>query len=174
MKKSFYLALPLFILFAVGCEENKGNEIESSQNTSNLKHEEIKEGEDEDHEEEFEIADHMAKLQRYHHKLFLSGKSNNLDLISFYLHEMEEVMEEIAEEEIIEEGIDISANMKNFGLGQVEKFETQIKTEGFVFESAFNDLTAACNSCHQACKEPQIRIITPTDNPFSNQDFSQH
>ena len=40
------------------------------------------------------------------------------------------------------------------------------------FKAAFNDLTLACNSCHQQANLGFIVIRVPTSSPFSNQVFT--
>jgi hypothetical protein len=40
------------------------------------------------------------------------------------------------------------------------------------FTSAFDQLTAACNACHQATQHPFIVIQRPTALPYSNQSFA--
>ena len=43
---------------------------------------------------------------------------------------------------------------------------------GSQLERDFEDLTAACNACHQAAEVGFIQIRTPTGSPFSDQDFA--
>ena len=40
------------------------------------------------------------------------------------------------------------------------------------FKAAFNDLTVACNSCHQQANLGFVVIRVPTSSPFSNQVFT--
>jgi len=44
--------------------------------------------------------------------------------------------------------------------------------DGAHFATAFADLTAACNGCHQAGQVDFIMIRIPTASPFSNQSFT--
>ena len=65
----------------------------------------------------------MGRIQRYHQKLWLAGEAGNTELAKFYLHEMEEAMEEIAEGHVVEDSVDVSANMRTYGLATVELVE---------------------------------------------------
>jgi cytochrome c553 len=43
------------------------------------------------------------------------------------------------------------------------------------FETAYRELTAACNACHVRAGEPQIRIMVPlseSGSMFPDQDFA--
>jgi hypothetical protein len=54
----------------------------------------------------------------------------------------------------------------------VQALDNTIKErDGEHFDHAFTDLTAACNSCHQAGQVGFIVIQIPTAFPFSSQDF---
>lgn len=132
----------------------------------------IEQDEESDEEtEDIEIVHYMQRIQNFHAKLHAAGKNKNKELIKFYLHELEEEMEIIAESNISEEGVNISENMKNFGLNQVKTFETALETSTFNFDKSFEALTTSCNGCHSSTKHEYIRIITPTGLPVVNQNF---
>jgi hypothetical protein len=40
------------------------------------------------------------------------------------------------------------------------------------FAKAFGDLTDGCNSCHRSIERAFITIRVPTEQPFSNQEFT--
>lgn len=120
---------------------------------------------------EIEVAHYMSRIQNYHTKLYFSGINNNTELIKFYLHELEEEMESIADGKVKKDGIDISQAIKTIGLSQIHAFEDQMKEENFDFNISFNQLTLSCNSCHQATEHSYINIIIPETNPFVNQSF---
>jgi hypothetical protein len=57
--------------------------------------------------------------------------------------------------------------------GTVTDLEGAIATQDFgKFSAAFDHLTTACNSCHQAANRAFIAIRRPTQSNFSNLDFS--
>lgn len=154
-------------IVALNKKNNQQALPEASHPESETKNEKDETGEADD----LEIVHYMNRIQSFHAKLYAAGKNNNKQLMGFYLHEIEEEMETIAEGKIIEDGVNISDNMVNFGLNQVKRFETEMETSTFNFEKSFQDLTVSCNSCHNASSHDYIRITVPSGVPVSNQDF---
>ena len=70
-------------------------------------------------EEEVEVADYMFKLQWFSNKLYFAGKGNNPELVEFYLHEMEEAMEELSESEVVKNGVPIHKFIKSLRIGRI-------------------------------------------------------
>lgn len=126
---------------------------------------------DDEHEESVDLIMLMGRLQLFMNKLYFSGINNNGPLSEFYIHEIEETMEEIAEGEVTHEGVDISANMESFGLAPLENLERAIES-GKDFKDAYNGLVSSCNACHQASKYPFIIIKEPTNMIFDNQVYT--
>lgn len=125
-------------------------------------------------EEEFEVAVYMNRLQLYSAKLYFAGEAGNDELAHFYLHELEEVIEEVVEAKISDEGIPVSANMKTYGEPAIKMLEQALENEqGISFESAYENLVTSCNSCHIATKHEFIRIRKPQSLPLDNQDFER-
>lgn len=120
-------------------------------------------------EKEPEIADFMLYIQHFHHKLYLSAKAGNAGLCKFYLEEMGEKMKEISDANIWSNGVNISLNMRTYGLQQVDALLK--KDPKFIFEN-FDNLNQACNGCHAASKHENIKIKTPVNADFPNQDFA--
>lgn len=124
--------------------------------------------------EEFELAPHMANLQRYLEKMYWSGKEENELLHEFYAHELEETMEEINEAGVIEDGVNISYNMMSFGIKALETYQKRIKEEGFSdFDNQFKNLINGCNGCHLVSKKGMIVIQAPSVNHYSSQRFKK-
>jgi len=124
--------------------------------------------------EEVEIAPYMARLQRYAQNLYYSGKAENKELASFYIHEMEEIMEELVEFGIYEDGIDISKNMSTFGIGALTGFEGNFAESNFkYFDDRYTSLISSCNACHQATGKEVIVLETPALPAPSGQVFTK-
>ena len=121
--------------------------------------------------EDVEMVHYMQRIQSFHAKLFYAGEQNNSLLARFYAEEIKEEMEIIAEAEIFDEGINISENMKLWGIRNINHFLDEIETPQFNFRNAFTNLTNACNSCHQATKHSFIQITEPTVPSYFNQEF---
>lgn len=125
-----------------------------------------------DDEEEIEVAVVMSHIQRHANKLFFAGNKANWPLASFYVHELEESMEEIEDGRIIEDDINISKLMKAMGIPALEVLEDAIEKKNVEeFNSAYVNLVTNCNSCHQASGHPYIVIINPTTPALDNQQF---
>ncbi len=127
----------------------------------------------EHHEEEVEVAIFMQRLQVYANKLYFAGINNNEELTHFYFHEMEEVMEEVVEANIVDEGVEISKFMQSMGLESLERFEGEVE-EGFdQFEAQYTTFITNCNSCHAVTQHPFIRIKQPLTPIFDNQAYDK-
>lgn len=120
-------------------------------------------------EKEIEIADLMLYIQHFHQKVYLAAKAGNTSLSKFYLDEMGEKMKEIADAAIWSNGVNISQNMRTYGLPQVDAMLK--KTPEMIYRD-FDNLTQGCNSCHVASKHANIKIKTPVDAAYPNQDFT--
>ncbi len=120
---------------------------------------------------DLELVHYMQRIQIFHLKLFFAGVANNKELVKFYLHEIEEEMETIADAQIIDDEINISRMMRQIGLPAIKNFEDEYKKNPENFETIFSALTQACNTCHATANYPQIIIVKPEFNPFTNQQF---
>jgi hypothetical protein len=73
----------------------------------------------------------------------------------------------------MEDGNDISALMRTYGISTVELLEKQLKEEGVAAMHANAELLAnTCNSCHVSSGHAFIRIQVPTTVHFPDQDFA--
>lgn len=123
--------------------------------------------------EEVEVAVHMGRIQRYHQKWWAAGKVGNAELAAFYLHELEEAMEVIAQARLMEDGVDLSAHMNAYGVKTIEALEQVLKDQGVAAMHAESaTLVNSCNGCHVATGHSFIRIQVPTAVDFPDQDFS--
>jgi len=120
------------------------------------------------HEEEPELAEYMRALQWNMNKLYFSGVNDNKELIKFYVHEIEEVMEEVAYAGIMDDTIPVSKHMKTYGVSGIEKFESEMKSG---FGAAYSNLMNSCNSCHLATEHGFIQIKAPEHPISDNQVF---
>ena len=122
--------------------------------------------------ESFEIAHYMNTIQVHFSKLYFAAASENEELAAFYLHELEESFEEIVKANVVDEGHNISAYAKQFGLEPVERLHESVEENGLAgFGEEYDNLINNCNSCHQITDHKFIHIITPETPPFDNQSF---
>ena len=101
------------------------------------------------------LDDIMITTQLRHIKLWFAGKLRNWELAAYEVER-------------------IKASLANAATaGPVQSIHDAIEAKDSTrFAKAFNDLTAACNACHQAIGRGFIVIQVPTASPFSDQSFS--
>src|SRR5690349_14889212 len=94
---SFVVALAALVLGCVLWFKTSGSQQAGPSPAQQVQAPSADEEEHEGEEEHMEVAVYMGRIQAYHQKLWAAGEANNIELAAFYLHEMEEAMEEIAE-----------------------------------------------------------------------------
>jgi len=112
----------------------------------------------------------MGYIQRYLHKLDLSVQADNARLAGYYIHELEELVEELAEAGVIYEGHQVGALTESMLTPAIEALENALETGGDA-DAAVGGLVAQCNACHVATERSWMKIERARSNPF-NQDFS--
>ena len=119
-----------------------------------------------------ELAASMGDLQRFAHKLGLSLHHSNQPLAQFYLHEMEETLEEISDKIPTHDGLPIKALLSTILLPPLSQLDSALEHGDFEQSlKAWPNVIQACNRCHAATEHAFIRISDIRENPF-NQDFS--
>lgn len=114
----------------------------------------------------------MGRIQLYMEKLWQAGSVGNTELAEFYRHEIEEVLEELAEAGISDDGHDLSLRIEQMALPVLEAWEAKgIEADSTEFEASYLGLMNACNSCHQVTDHGYIRITKPGHLETSNQAF---
>ncbi|MCS6968043.1 MAG: hypothetical protein RMJ44_05190 [Cytophagales bacterium] len=114
----------------------------------------------------------MVQLQTYHAKLYFAGAAKNWELAAYYVHELEEALEEVQKFHPVHEGIKVGQLVEAIALPSVEKVEEAISQKDVVaFSTAFERLTLSCNQCHQSAGKSFIRILVPQNTGLPNQDF---
>ncbi len=125
-------------------------------------------------ESEYDLVGAMASLQRWTDKLGRAGAAENWPLADFYLHEMEEAAEELAEAGVVYHDQPVSQLTGVMLKPAVESLEEAVKAQdAALFRTRHTVLVQTCNACHTATGYGFIRI-TPPDlsiNPW-NQNFS--
>lgn len=112
------------------------------------------------------LVSQMGRLQYFSHKLGLAVSANNKALQGFYVHEVEEVVEELTEIEDFD-GIPIGKLVTTILVPQLEKAEQAVKgSDSAAVDAAFDELLSACNSCHQNANRPYLHVERRTDNPY--------
>jgi hypothetical protein len=114
----------------------------------------------------------MERLQTYAHKLQLSVEARNAPLAGFYIHELEETGEFIAENISQYHDHPVGELTRTMLLPAIERLEDSIEAAAWADSDAnFLDLVRACNACHLVTGHGFIRIKPATGNPYA-QDFA--
>ena len=121
--------------------------------------------------EEYHLVEKMTQYQYYSHKVWLAGEASNQELVNFYLHEMEEVAEELIEKKVKYDGYDIAKLTEKMLLPAIEKLE-ESASDSASFNDNYQLLIKSCNTCHTTTNHGFIKIIRPQTNPF-NHDFKK-
>ena len=121
------------------------------------------------------LGEFMSSVQARHAKLWSALEAENWKLAAFELHELDETLEDVMKwypthrdapqplKEMVESGLDPALKQ----LGEVVKAADQSR-----YPVVFDELTKACNACHQATAHGYNVVKRPTVPPLSNQEFA--
>ena len=111
-------------------------------------------------------------VQPRHQKLALAGRNKNWAYAAYEWHELEEALEHIAKQVPKWRELDIAQLMAATVKQPLDDVEAAIKAaDGPRFDTAFRQLTDACNACHKSANLGVIVIKVPDESAFPNQDF---
>ncbi len=114
------------------------------------------------------LGDIMVAAQWRHIKLWFAGKSQNWDLANYEVDRIRESLETAA---LLYTGI--PAEDVNNTADPIEAIREAIEAQDSgSFVRGFNELTAACNSCHEHTGRGFIVIQIPNASPFGDQKFT--
>jgi len=120
-------------------------------------------------EEDYELGKAMAWLQRWTAKLWYAGRAGNWELAGFYLHETEEVVEEMEKAGVVEDDHQVSELIRLM-LGPALEGVEKAVGEGDVeqFGVAYRAMIASCNACHVATDHGFLEMVVPEgDAPWA-------
>jgi hypothetical protein len=113
------------------------------------------------------LADLMEGAQSRHIKLWLAGQARNWDLAAYETGQIKARLEEAAALYPRLPVSDLSTM-----IGPLDTVAQAVRAkDGARFAGAFDEMTRACNACHQANNRGFIAIKRPTAPAFSNQAF---
>jgi hypothetical protein len=108
----------------------------------------------------------MSKLQYFTHKTGLALQNENTRLASFYVHEIEETIEDL-ETFGQYKSYDIGKLVENVLVPEFKELEKQVKHGKPAAQwKAYNAVIKSCNSCHQTTAHEYIRIEFNNENPY--------
>lgn len=116
------------------------------------------------------LGDIMGLTQIRHDKLWHAGRAENWDLAAYEIQQLRSTLVRSAALYLnIPIELVVTADVP------LEDMLKAVKArDGKAFATAYNQLTAACNTCHQAGGVGYIRMVVPRTSSFTNQDFNPH
>ncbi len=119
------------------------------------------------------LGEIMSLQQMRHSKLWSAGEAGNWPLASYELDELKEGFDDAKTFDPKHEGQPIAGLIKEITPAPLTLLEAAIKAKSKArFSAAFDQLTAACNNCHESADKPFIHIQRPASSPYTNQDFT--
>ncbi|MCC6889331.1 MAG: hypothetical protein IT536_12420 [Hyphomicrobiales bacterium] len=117
--------------------------------------------------------EYMVLVQNHHAKLWLAGNARNWDLAAYQADELKELLEDLAKRIPVYKDIPIAKMIESIAMAPIHDVEAAIKArDAKSFASAFDKVTAACNSCHEGSNRGFIVIQRPAASSFPNQVFA--
>ena len=120
------------------------------------------------------LGEIMTLTQMRHVKLWFAGQNANWPLASYELDELNEGLEDAAKFHPTHKDADlpIPQLIDKIMKAPLDQLAEAVKAQDQDrFTKAFDALTDACNSCHQAAKFGFNVVTRPTGNPYTNQVF---
>jgi hypothetical protein len=119
------------------------------------------------------LGEFMLATQGRHAKLWLAGNAQNWDLADYQIDELKEGLEDAAKYVPWLKGLPVGKMIESTMEVPIAELEKVIKAKDRNrFAAAFDKVTEACNSCHQAASRPFITVQRPTSSTYSNQSFA--
>ena len=120
------------------------------------------------------LGEIMTLQQMRHSKLWFAGQASNWDLAAYELKELQEGFDDAVKFHPTHEDapLPISQLVPNMMDTPIKELQDIVaaKDRGRFF-TGFDELTKACNGCHQAANFGVNVVARPSQNPYTNQVF---
>ena len=111
-------------------------------------------------------------VQPRHEKLAIAGQEKNWTYANYEAHELQEAFERAARVWPQWRQISIADMMDAVIKGPLAELQQAIKARDAArYAAAYDELTGACNACHQGAGRGFVVIQVPTGAMFPDQDF---
>jgi hypothetical protein len=108
-----------------------------------------------------------------HNKLWFAGQARNWPLAAYELGEIKEVMSDVQDHIPTFKNLPLADMLDAVITKEIAALEKAIDAKDFkTFAAGYDQLTTACNACHQGTENGFIVIKRPTRPAFTNQDYS--
>jgi len=121
------------------------------------------------------LGEIMTLQQMRHTKLWLAGEAGNWNLAAYEIKELGEGFDDILKYDPTHEGSPVAPKDAIPRMMTVPVAELRAiveKKDAAAFGPAFDELTKACNNCHQATNFGFNVVQRPATNPYPNQVFA--
>ena len=121
-----------------------------------------------------ELAHYMSWLQRYAQKAGYAIQGKNKRLAYFYVHELEETLEDVMKHFASHDGKPIGALAKTMLLPTLEPLEKSLKAPKVSWKKAWTQYKAvigSCNACHTTTGYGFVKITPSSGKAPFNQVF---
>jgi len=121
------------------------------------------------------LGEIMTMQQMRHTKLWLAGEAKNWDLAAYEMDELSEGFDDVIKFHPTHKDSPVAPKdaIPRMVTGPLTELRATVEkkdTEGF--KPAYDKLTAACNSCHEAMNFGFNAVQRPAGNPYPNQIFT--
>ena len=107
-----------------------------------------------------------------HNKLWFAGRARNWPLAAYELGEIKEVMSDVQDHIPTFKNLPLADMLDAVITKEIAAIEKAIDAKDFkTFAAGYDQLTVACNACHQGTENGFIVIKRPTRPAFTNQDY---
>jgi cytochrome c553 len=121
------------------------------------------------------IEQFMNVIQSEHAKLWYAASVHNWPLAAYQLAEIKEIMSDLEDLFPTFKSLPFAQMLDGVVVGEIAALEKAIDAkDAKAFTAGYDELTAACNACHQATGNGFLVIQRPAGPAFPNQDFSPH
>ncbi|MBS1904269.1 MAG: hypothetical protein JSS75_11240 [Bacteroidetes bacterium] len=119
------------------------------------------------------LGEFMVANQLHAAKLWFAAKNENWRLAKYELDELTEAMQAAEALHVTKNNVNITEVLTGVEKGMIPPLDAAIAGKDFdTFKHAYDQLLSACNGCHTASDHGFIKIVTPTTEPVSNQQWA--
>jgi hypothetical protein len=121
------------------------------------------------------ISDFMiATIQPRHVRLWIATRGGDWAFAAYELGNLKGAFDRLGRAHPMEHEIPLQDMISSVTAQPFADLHKAIESKDQVaFSKGYDDLTSACNSCHQATNHGVVVIRAPTDSSVSDQDFVQ-
>jgi hypothetical protein len=119
------------------------------------------------------ISDFMiATIQPRHVRLWIAARSGDWAFAGYELGNLKGAFDRLGRAHPTEHEIPLQEMISSVTVQPLADLRKAIESKDRIaFSKAYEDLTSACNSCHQATNHGLVVIRTPTESSVSDQNF---